>query len=63
MASSICSRGDSRSAALANPASPPATQLVDLLHKIAGSAAMMQDQDLSLPARAMEAALREGRGA
>ncbi|MGZ5272661.1 MAG: hypothetical protein ACXWC6_18785, partial [Ramlibacter sp.] len=31
--------------ALGNLASPPAPQLVDLLHKIAGSAAMMQDQD------------------
>jgi len=49
--------------ALANLAGPPPAQLVDLLHKIAGSAAMMQDQDLSLPARAMEAALRDGRPA
>jgi HPt (histidine-containing phosphotransfer) domain-containing protein len=32
-----------------------------LLHKLAGSAGMMQDQDLSQPARAMEKALREGR--
>lgn len=49
--------------ALGALASPPAPALVDLLHKIAGSAAMMQDQDLSLPARAMEAALRDGRNA
>jgi HPt (histidine-containing phosphotransfer) domain-containing protein len=35
--------------------------LVALVHKVAGSAAMMQDHDLSLPARALEHALHEGR--
>ena len=39
----------------------PDAATIALLHKLAGSAAMMQDQDLSQPARAMERALREDR--
>jgi hypothetical protein len=35
--------------------------VVALVHKVAGSAAMMQDPDLSLPTRALEHALHEGR--
>ena len=34
--------------------------LAGLVHKLAGSAAMMQDADLSLPARAIEKALMAG---
>jgi HPt (histidine-containing phosphotransfer) domain-containing protein len=45
-------------AALREPIDP---DVVALVHKVAGSAAMMQDQDLSLPARGLEHALREGR--
>jgi HPt (histidine-containing phosphotransfer) domain-containing protein len=44
--------------ALRAPVDP---QVVALVHKVAGSAAMMQDQDLSQPARALEHALLEGR--
>jgi HPt (histidine-containing phosphotransfer) domain-containing protein len=39
----------------------PAQATMAAAHKIAGSAAMMQDQALSRAARAFEAALREGR--
>ncbi|HZY19180.1 MAG TPA: Hpt domain-containing protein [Ramlibacter sp.] len=42
---------------------PDDPEVVALVHKVAGSAAMMQDQDLSLPARDMEKALREQRTA
>jgi HPt (histidine-containing phosphotransfer) domain-containing protein len=38
----------------------PDSGLVALVHKLAGSAAMMQDADLSLPARAIEKALGAG---
>ncbi|TFZ08317.1 Hpt domain-containing protein [Ramlibacter humi] len=40
----------------------PGEELAPLVHKLAGSAAMMQDPDLSVPARAMERALRSGDG-
>lgn len=39
------------------PADP---ELAGLVHKLAGSAAMMQDADLSLPARTIEKALMAG---
>lgn len=40
---------------------PDDPEVLALVHKIAGSAAMMQDRDLSEPARSMEKALREQR--
>ncbi|MBC7603684.1 MAG: Hpt domain-containing protein [Ramlibacter sp.] len=48
-------------AAIHDALAPGGTRAVDLAHKIAGSAGMMQDQMLCAAARAVEHALREDR--